>query len=313
MSVQAVFAIPVPDPHAAERRHKIRLVLGYALAIALIVAVTAYGFDYYKLDRLQRPFSPKHRVLRPSGAVGIKLGILGVCLFATIFIYPLRKRWKWLRSKGSSKHWLDFHVLLGLLAPVVIAFHASFKFQGIAGMAFWLMFSVALSGIVGRYLYAQIPRRVNAAELSLKESQELQRSLVQKLAAQDVVSEKKLAPLFRLPSESRVARWPLFVCLGYMVALDVIRPFHVARVRWDHLSAFRMLTTLGGLLPSGREELEQVVKLAREQAWLSKQVIFLSRAQQVFHLWHVVHKPFSYSFAVLALLHIGVVVALGYL
>ena len=36
-----------------------------------------------------------------------------------------------------------------------------------------------------------------------------------------------------------------------------------------------------------------------------KRVLFLSRSQKVFHLWHVVHKPFSYAFAVLALLHIS--------
>jgi len=41
-------------------------------------------------------------------------------------------------------------------------------------------------------------------------------------------------------------------------------------------------------------------------------VLFLSRSQKVFHLWHIVHKPFSYAFAVLALLHIGLQFMLGY-
>jgi hypothetical protein len=39
----------------------------------------------------------------------------------------------------------------------------------------------------------------------------------------------------------------------------------------------------------------------------------LSHAQRVFQLWHVVHKPFSYAFAVLALVHIAVVMMLGFL
>jgi len=46
---------------------------------------------------------------------------------------------------------------------------------------------------------------------------------------------------------------------------------------------------------------------------LAKQVLFLSRTQQVFHLWHVVHRPFSYSFVVLALIHIVVVMWLGFM
>jgi hypothetical protein len=32
----------------------------------------------------------------------------------------------------------------------------------------------------------------------------------------------------------------------------------------------------------------------------------------VFHLWHVIHRPFSYSFALLAVIHIAVVTMMGY-
>jgi hypothetical protein len=39
---------------------------------------------------------------------------------------------------------------------------------------------------------------------------------------------------------------------------------------------------------------------------------FLERVQQVFHLWHVVHRPFSYSFVALVAIHITVVLLLGY-
>ena len=96
-------------------------------------------------------------------------------MFLAIFLYPLRKRWAWLGAQGSSRHWLDIHVLMGLTAPFIIAFHSTLKFKGIAGMAFWIMFAVSVSGVVGRYLYAQIPRRVTTAELSMKELQELRR------------------------------------------------------------------------------------------------------------------------------------------
>ena len=75
---------------------------------------------------------------------------------------------------GTTRHWLDIHVLMGLTAPFIIAFHSTLKFKGIAGMAFWIMFAVSASGVVGRYLYAQIPRKVTTAELSMKELQELQ-------------------------------------------------------------------------------------------------------------------------------------------
>ena len=78
-------------------------------------------------------------------------------MFFRNLLYYFRKRWGWLASIGTTTHWLDFHIVLGITAPIVIAFHAAFKFRGIAGMAFWIMVAVALSGIIGRYIYALIP------------------------------------------------------------------------------------------------------------------------------------------------------------
>jgi hypothetical protein len=231
--------------------------------------------------------------------------------FLIIFLYALRKHWSWLKRQGSSRHWLDFHVLLGLTAPFVIAFHASFKFSGLAGMAFWIMSAVALSGVVGRYLFAQIPRSLNAAELSLKEAQDLQQQLTEQLAAQNVLPAEALAPLFRLPGAEKVQSEPLVLLLISMVAIDLQRTLRIARVRWRTLGFWGAVTRLGGMLPSGNPEVEKVIGAARRQAGLSKRILFLSRTHKVFHLWHVVHRPFSYSFAVLAVIHITVVMLFG--
>jgi len=78
----------------------------------------------------------------------------------------------WLGRQGNPRHWLDFHVLMGIAAPVLVTFHSSFKFSGLAGVAFWIMVIVALSGFVGRYIYAQIPRSLGFAEVSLKDAKE---------------------------------------------------------------------------------------------------------------------------------------------
>jgi len=310
---------PAPIPAAiaaaagnADAGHRLRLIIGYILAITLIVGVTAYGFDYYTAGAHDRPFMDKHALLKPSGRIGIKLGIVGFCMFFAIFLYPLRKRWTWLGRQGLSRHWLDFHVLLGLSAPFVIALHSSFKFHGFAGIAFWIMLGVSLSGVVGRYLYGQIPRRVNAAEFSRKELQDLQDKLAQQLAGQKLLKEADVRSALRLPAQETVDWLPAPVALGYMMLLDMARPFRIAGLRRRALSGSEYLTTIGGLLPTGHRELERAIAIAREEASLSKRILFLSRTQQVFHLWHVAHKPFSYTFAVLALIHIGVVLMMGY-
>src|SRR5579872_4313253 len=210
----------VPD---TERGHKLRLRALYVLAFATNLAIFVYGFDYYKLSSIDRPFSPKHHLLRPSGPIGLYLGFLGVALFVGIFLYPLRKHWAWLGTKGSTRHWLDIHVLMGLTAPFIIAFHSTLKFKGIAGMAFWIMFAVSASGVVGRYLYAQIPRKVTTAELSMKELQVLRENLSQQLAAQNLIREADLQAFLRMPDANRVNRLPIVIAIIYMMILDVMR------------------------------------------------------------------------------------------
>ena len=289
-----------------------RLYALYTLAIASNLAIFVYGFDYYKLSAVDRPFSSKHHMLRPSGPVGLYLGFVGVALFAGIFLYPLRKHWAWLGTKGSTRHWLDIHVLMGLTAPFIIAFHSTLKFRGIAGMAFWIMFAVSASGVVGRYLYAQIPRKVTTAELSMKEVQDLQEQLSHELAAQNVLPEADLRNLLRMPDANSVKRLPIVIALVYMMILDVVRKFRVASLRRHALAFGESVATLGGFLPTRHRELERAIQAAAEEAALLKRILFLSRSQKVFHLWHVVHKPFSYAFAVLALLHIGLQFVLGY-
>ncbi len=269
-----------------------------------LVAFLLYGADYYALSQADRPFSPKHHLLKPSGVVGINLGVLGVILLCGIFLYPLRKRVAWLQKQGSSKHWLDHHVILGVAAPIAIAFHSSFKFRGLAGIAFWMMVGVALSGLVGRYLYAQIPRQVAAAELSVRIFKEV-------LERQKIISQSDLQRLFHLPAPNQLVHRSAFAALGYMVVSDLTRPFRVARLRFRLMGAGRAIGSMGGLAPRNLQ-LEGVVGLARKQALLSRRIAFLSHAQRVFKLWHVVHKPFSYAFAVLALFHIVVAMLLGF-
>ena len=293
-----------------ERGHRIRLRLLYVLAIVSNLAIFIYGFDYYKLSAIDRPFSPKHQMLRPSGPIGLYLGFLGVALFIGIFLYPLRKHWAWLGQIGKTRHWLDIHVLMGLTAPFIIAFHSTFKFRGIAGMAFWIMFAVSASGVVGRYLYAQIPRRVTTVELSMKELQELQESLCEQLASQQLLPEADLRALLRMPNAQRVRRLPIPIALLYMVILDVMRKFGVARLR-RHASG-EFFATFFGFVPTRHPEIEKAIQAAAAEAALSKRLLFLSRSQKVFHAWHVIHKPFSYAFAVLAMLHIGLQFVLGY-
>jgi hypothetical protein len=296
----------------AEWRHHVRLAIAWIAMLGGILSVAYLGFPYYKLSTPDRAYSPLQAVFRPSGTVGLKLGFVGLSLFLILFLYPIRKCWPWLGRIGKTKNWLDFHVLVGISAPIVITLHSSFKLRGLAGLAYWIMMAVALSGFAGRYLYAQIPRSLNAAELSLQEMQALSAQLTGELLQQALLRADEVAPLLKLPDPAAVERMSVLGALWLMFRMDVARPFQVSRIRRRALSGAGWCLTLGGLLPSRHRELEHVISSIRRQSWISAKMLFLKRIEDVFHLWHVVHRPFSYSFAALALMHISVALLLGY-
>ncbi len=216
---------------SSERKHRSRILLAWIVSMGFVGIFAAYGLDYYLLSSKDRPFSPKHMLLRPSGPIGVNLGVFGVLMFFLIYLYPLRKRWGWLGRQGNSRHWLDFHVVLGTAAPLVIALHSSFKFGGIAGMAFWIMTAVTASGFIGRYLYSQIPRSLNAAELTIKEIQDAEVQLRWNAEDKHEKIGTRLIDLFALPTPAQVARTPVMAALCWMIWLDLKRPFQVSVAR----------------------------------------------------------------------------------
>src|ERR1019366_6159983 len=178
---------PLADA-ARKRRHRLWIQLGIAAGTLATIALCVYGLSYYILPADARPLSPRHDALKPSGRIGNALGIVGGVLFLLMYLYPLRKRWRWLSMKGKTKNWLDYHILMGLVGPVLITFHSSFKLSGVAGCAYWCMIAVVLSGIVGRYLYGRIPRKLGAVEMSVDEAERLCADLKQQIRAQSVLT-----------------------------------------------------------------------------------------------------------------------------
>jgi hypothetical protein len=293
--------MPPPSDAARKRRHRWWIMLGIAAGAAATIALCVYGLTYYILPADARLLSPRHAVLKPSGRIGNALGIVGGVLLLLMYLYPLRKKWKWLSRKGKTKNWLDYHILMGLVGPVLITFHSSFKLSGVAGFAYWSMIAVVASGIVGRYLYGRIPRKLGAVEMSVDEAGQLCADLALQIRAQNVLTEKELQPLLALPSLDEVRAMPLGKALVVIVALDVRRSWALLRLRWKV-----------GVHVSGHEDVSRALTAIRKQAALSKDALFLGKVQQMFKLWHVVHRPFSYSLAIMATLHIMAIMFLGY-
>ncbi len=131
----------------------------YFLTGLLIVAwLTLKGWDYYLLPRAQRIQSPLHGSLRAAGTWGHGVGIVATAFMLLNFLYPLRKRSRAMSGVGGIRDWLDFHMFVGFMSPLVIVFHAAFQFNNelATGTAAALLI-VVLTGIIGRFIYGLVP------------------------------------------------------------------------------------------------------------------------------------------------------------
>ncbi len=142
-----------------ERRSHRRAHVFYFVTGTLILGwLTLKGWSYYLLSHADRLASPLHETLRSAGHWGHGVGIIATAFMMLNFLYPVRKRSRLLSGKGSIRGWLDFHMFVGFMSPLVIAFHAAFQSnnQLATGTAGALLI-VVLTGIVGRFIYGLIP------------------------------------------------------------------------------------------------------------------------------------------------------------
>ena len=160
--------------------HGLLLTLYTLIVIIAMIWLGYMGFSYYHLpiEGAARLDHPLYETLRPSGFIGHGLGVVGTFLILTgLFAYMARKRMKVFSRLGILKYWLEIHIFLCSLGYVLVTFHTSFKFGGLASIGYWSLTIVFLSGMVGRFLYIQIPRTIEGRELSIREIGELKTAM----------------------------------------------------------------------------------------------------------------------------------------
>src|ERR1035437_824422 len=158
--------------------HKLSLTLYSLIVLISIIVLTYIGFSYYNKPIEERFFDPNYALLKPSGIIGHGLGIIGSLLIVFgLFSYMIRKRVKMFVRVGVLKYWLEFHIFLCTLGSILVVYHTTFKFGGLVSIGFWSMAIVWTSGVIGRYIYIQIPHSIEGRELTLREVQDYKAEL----------------------------------------------------------------------------------------------------------------------------------------
>ena len=307
MSVESAGALGLETPKKpATRSRSARPFVPRFVLVGLVplLLVGIAGLPYYLLPLGGRLRHPYHDWLKPSGTIGQSAGFVALGLFLFLWLYPLRKKYRALAFSGSLGRWLDVHIVAGILAPIVAAMHAGWRFTGLIGMGYGAMFVVALSGIVGRYLYVHIPRSRDGLELSRAATADERRALVGELVERTGIPAARIQELLRPVPMPDAGRSLLYV-LRQMVADDFQRRRAIRRL----LSEWRK-ESAGSSIP-GKQALRATARLARREMSLSQQIRLLEGTSRIFRYWHVAHKPFAVTALLAVLIHVGVVIALG--
>jgi hypothetical protein len=249
------------------------------LALLVICAVALFGWHVIN----QTGYTPGSRA-------GYDLGLTGAVMMLVLFLYPLRKHLRWLRTAGPLREWLNVHMLLGICGPMLILFHARFQIGSInAAVAMISMLIVAGSGIVGRFIYTRVHHTLHGRKLAAKE---LRTALAESLAAMQGGSTLPLAAKLALeayegkvnrPATGTASRMLKFFTIGWQrkrVARDI------RRCLGRDGKARRLAAQIDGYLV-GLQRIAQ-----------------FSVYEHLFSLWHVLHIPLVALLVVSAVYHV---------
>jgi hypothetical protein len=271
-----------------------RLSLGQ---LGYLLAASAVGAGWLLRERL-----PYH----PEAGFGYWLGIVGGSLMLLLLLYPLRKKFPRLALLGPTREWFRIHMILGVLGPVLVLYHCRFALGSLnSRVALICTLIVAVSGLVGRYLYARVHAGLYGSKLSLEElRQRVQASQAQQ--SQTSALGPQLQERLRAYDDSVLGAAPSF-------AASLLRPLQVS-LR-TQLAAFQLkrFVRRSIRLEDSRhpEKTRQHAMLERATlAYLTEHLRRVRRLsdfqsfEYLLRLWHLFHLPFFYMLILTALLHV---------
>lgn len=271
--------------------------------VLIVILITAYlsyvGLSYYGTPLSERFYHNDHSFLKPSGPLGHGLGIVGTSLILFgVLMYIAKKRWGLLPNFGRLKYWLEFHIFLCTLGPIMILFHTAFKFGGIVSIAFWSMVAVVLSGIIGRFIYIQIPRSIEGRELSLGEINDMKTDLYETLKSKFQLDEDQIQKVINYTGIDHIQEGNFF-----------------SNIFNNYLNDKRKIKELRTSLKEmnvNKNASKSIISSVKNEISLNNKIARLQTMQKLFKYWHVAHLPFALIMLVIVVIHVGITLAFGY-
>ncbi len=246
---------------------------------------------------------PTEQYITPQTGAGYALGIIGGSAMLLLLVYPARKRVRALRFLGTTKHWFQTHMVLGVVGPVLILFHSNFSLGATnSNVALTCMLIVSGSGLFGRYFYTRIHhglhgRRATQAEL---------RDYAEKLRW--VTTNVEFLPdlVARIESEEhyiveRCGRLPQLARPPACAATAALARRRLRRHVHDSLKT-SSLASLGDA--RRRSLLQTATGYIDDRLTATRRVVEFSSYERLFSLWHALHMPLFLMLLIAGVVHV---------
>ncbi len=246
------------------------------------------------------------RYITPQRGLGYALGIIGGSMMLLLLVYSARKRASWLRWLGSIPAWFEFHMVLGIVGPVLVLFHSNFRFGATnSNVALVSMLLVAGSGIIGRYIYTRLHARLDGHEDTLEQL----RAVGERLRSQttsiaflpgllesiDVIERRLIEPPrnFLLRFLHLMTGGPRLTMARWMVRREIRRATAQALRRESALIARHALRIAAVATNYAYRRLEAGRRTVEYKAYA-----------RLFSLWHVLHIPLFFMLLIAGFVHV---------
>lgn len=274
------------------------LAIGFLLCLGAL-AWALWHFDYYSLPFDERPAHLKHAYLRPGLGIGLGLGIASLALILLNLAYLLRRTPGFPLRFGSLQMWMTSHVATGILAFLCAVLHAAMSPKDTpGGNAFWALLVLLVTGAIGRYFYAYVPRAANGRELELAEVRGRLDGLFGDSALRGF-GERARAEVEQMV-EARQWRGSF---LGRVLAL--------VGVQLDLRRTLRKLEHEGHEQGVGPEELQEALSLARRAHKTALTAAHYEDLRGVLSAWRYLHRWVALLMVVLVVVHVVYALAYG--
>lgn len=241
-------------------------------------------------------------VLEAETGLGYWLGIIGGSLMLALLIYPVRKRYAFMKRILSVRFWFQLHMVFGLLGPLAILYHSSFGLGSTnSTIALLCMLLVAGSGLIGKYLYVRIHHGLYGSKLLItefKKDADNRRQRLLNMLPEELKFDEKLDTLEKLA---------LSPAQGMLHAYRLKRTLNKEIRKTRNILRKTLKVEIKTHKRMNKQNARTIVRIVEQFFSVLTKTSQFKIHERLFALWHVAHIPFFIMLIVSGIVHVVVV------